>query len=237
MIRNPAPHTAFSRPPSRRPIVAFRDNQFPQKEKPKAVGKTTQTVLDMAAVEPIKAAKRCQAEISTANSGFWEERRRHIADAYAIACGLENNPQAWRSFIDDDFWQQRKRKPTIEDRTEPLLHVMVFVFNGIDRNRYKRASKYAAGLKRSWIDNVPAQKVEAKIKKDGGIEALCRASAANKPKKAKREQSLKLLPASDAFRKKILALPEGEKAQLIIKRVASEQGVVARIIGFHPWPA
>ena len=58
-----------------------------------------------------------------------------IAEAYAIARGLQKNRQAWRRFIEDDFWKKRKKKPSIEDRKAPLLHVMVFVFNAIDRNQ------------------------------------------------------------------------------------------------------
>jgi hypothetical protein len=189
----------------------------------------------LAAVEPIEAARRCQKAIADMNSGFHEERRRRIAEAYAVARALQNNPRAWENFRKDDFWQQRKKKPSIEDRKAPLLPVMVFVFNAIDRNRYKSASKYAAALQQYLTHDVPAQEVAAKIKKAGGIEKLYRDSAANKPKKKpKPEQSLKLLPGSDALRKKILAVPKGQKAQLIIKRVDSEQGVVAIITGFHP---
>jgi hypothetical protein len=169
-------------------------------------------------------------------SGFHKEMRRHIAEAYAIACGLENNSKAWRSFIEDDFWKKRKKKPTFDDRNDPLLHVMVFVFNAIDRNRYKRASKYATPLRQYWRDYVPAQEVEAKIKQDGGIEALCRASAANKPKKKpKLKQSLlKLCSASEALTKALLALPVGKKARLIIKRVTNQGGAVAMIMSVDP---
>jgi hypothetical protein len=241
--RKPAPNpTRPGKPPVRpnRPAnVAKGDNQFAQEEKPRGdITRKSDTVLHMAAVEPIKAAKRCQAEISAMNSGFQKEKRRLIADAYAIACGLENNPQAWGKFLEDPFWNARKKKPTIDDRAEPLLHVMVFVFkaiDSIDRNIYKRAAKYAAALKRYWADDVPPREVAAKIKEDGGIEALCKAPTANKPKKkAEPEQSLKLLPDSEALRKKLLALSEGQKARLIIERVTAERGVVATIIGFHP---
>ena len=154
-------------------------------------------------------------------------------------CGsarVQNNSKAWRGFIEDDFWQHREKPPSIEDRKAPLLPVMLFVFNAIDRNRYKRAQKYAAGLKQYWIDNVPAQKVEAKIKQDGGIEALYEASAANKPKKKpKPKQSLlKLCSASEALTKALLALPVGKKARLIIKRVTNQGGAVAMIMSVDP---
>jgi hypothetical protein len=169
-----------------------------------------------------------------ATGGFHNEMRRHMAVAYAVA--LQKSRQAWRSFIDDEFWQHRKRPPKMDDQREALLHVMVFVFKALDRNSYKRASKYAAGLKQYWIDNVPAQKVEAKIKEDGGIEALYEASAANKPKKKpKPKQSLlKLCSASEALTKALLALPVGKTARLIIRRVTGERGVVARIVRFDP---
>ena len=74
----------------------------------------------------------------------------------------------------------------------------------------------------------------AKIKEDGGIEALCRASAANKPKKkAKSERPLKLtFSASGGPRARLLALSEGQEARLIIRRVTGERGVVARIVRF-----
>jgi hypothetical protein len=166
------------------------------------------------------------------NSGFHEERRRHIAEAYAIACGLENNAKAWRSFIQDDFWQHRKKPPKMDDQSQPLLHVMVFVFNAIDRNRYKSASKYAAALQQYLTHDVPAQEVAAKIKKAGGIEKLYRDSAGSKSnKKAKSQQSLlTLLPVSEAVRRKLSALQVGEKARSIIKRVSSKRGVTLMII-------
>jgi hypothetical protein len=238
--RRPAPklasRTASSPPPRLGRNVAFRDIQVPQKEKSRDVETKNRTVFELAAIEPIKAARRCQADISAMNSGFREETRRHIAEAYAIACALENNAQAWRSFIDDEFWQLRKRPPKMEDQREPLLPVMVFVFNAIDRNIYKRAQKYAAGLKQYWIDNVPAREVAAKIEEDGGIEALSQASAESKPKKKQKpEQSSKLtFSASEARRGSLLALSEGQEAHLIIRRVTGERGVVARIVRFDP---
>jgi hypothetical protein len=122
--RKPAPkligRTAFSPPPPppprRMPNVALHDNQFPQKEKARDIGTKCRTVFDLAAVEPLKAARRCQAEISTMLGGFHDERRRHIAEAYAVARALQNNPRAWENFRKDEFWEQRKKKPSIEDR-------------------------------------------------------------------------------------------------------------------------
>jgi hypothetical protein len=122
--RKPAPkligRTAFSPPPPppprRMPNVALHDNQFPRKDSAQDIRKSPVTVLDLAAIEPIKAARRCQADISAMNSGFHEEKRRHIAEAYAIARALQNNPRAWENFRKDEFWEQRKKKPSIEDR-------------------------------------------------------------------------------------------------------------------------
>ena len=171
-------------------------------------------------------------------SGFHEERRRHIAEAYAIACGLENNAKAWRSFIQDDFWQHRKKPPKMDDQSQPLLHVMVFVFKAVDRIRYQRISKYAAAVRQYWTDDVPPQDVEAKIKKDGGIKALGRAATGNAPKKAKPQQSLlTLVPGSEAVRRRLEALQVGEKARSIFKRVSSKRGVTLMIISVERFKA
>jgi hypothetical protein len=168
-------------------------------------------------------------------SGFHKEMRRHIAEAYAVACGLENNAKAWRSFIQDDFWQHRKKPPKMDDQSQPLLHVMVFVFKAVDRIRYQRISKYAAAVRQYWTDDVPPQDVEAKIKKDGGIEALGRAATGNAPKKAKPERSSKLTFSATAGRRGcLLALSEGQEVHLIVRRVTTERGVVARIVRFDP---
>jgi hypothetical protein len=190
----------------------------------------------MAAIELIEAARRCQDEISTMYSGFNTDRRRLIAKAYGVARGLQKNPQAWDKFREDDFWKKRTKKPSVDDRKAPLLHVMVFVFKAIDRTIYKRAAKYAAALKQYWGDKVPAQQVAAKIKKDGGIEKLYRDSAGSKSnKKVKPEQSSKLtFSATEGRRGCLLALSEGQEARLIIRRVTTERGVVARIVGFYP---
>jgi hypothetical protein len=235
MLRTPAPQPttrSTPSPPPRRPrSVALHDNQARRKEHPRDVETKSGTVLDLAAVDPVKAARRCQADISTMYSGFHKEMRRHIADAYAIACGLENDPQAWSKFLEDPFWEKRKKKPTFDDQNDPLLHVMVFVFNAIDRNRYKRASKYATALRQYWRDYVPAQEVGAKIKEDGGIEALGRAATGNAPKKAKPQQSLlTLVPGSEAVRRRLEALQVGEKARSIFKRVSSKRGVTLMIL-------
>jgi hypothetical protein len=240
--RKPPPNLPQRRPSSPPPPrlgrkVAFRDNQVPQNGKAQDVGTKNRTVFELAAIEPLKAAKHCRAKISAATGGFHEEMRRHLAEAYAVACALEKNRQAWRSFIQDEFWQQRKRPPKMDDQREPLLHVIVFVFDAaIDRNRYKRAAKYAAALKQYWIDNVPAREVAAKIEEDGGIEALSQASAESKPKKKQKpEQSSKLtFSASEARRGSLLALSEGQEAHLIVRRVTGERGVVARIVRFDP---
>ena len=227
----PIPRSTPSRAPTRRPIVAFRDNQLAHKGKPRDIGRNADTVLDMAAIELIEAVRRCQDEISTMYSGFNTERRRLIAKAYGIARGLQKNPQAWRSFIDDEFWQQRIKKPSIEDRKAPLLPVLVFVFKAIDRTIYKRISKYAAALRQYWVDEVPARKVAAKIKADGGIEALYEAATGNAPKKAKPQQSLlTLVPGSEAVRRRLEALQVGEKARSIFKRVSSKRGVTLMIM-------
>jgi hypothetical protein len=189
----------------------------------------------LAAIEPIEAAKHCRAKISAATGGYHKEMRRHIAVAYAIARALQKNRQAWRSFIEDEFWQQWKRPPKMDDQREPPLHVMVFVFEAIDRNIYKRASKYAAGLKQYWRHNVPAREVAAKIAEDGGIEALSQASAESKPKKSKPGNSSKLtFSATEGRTGSLLALSEGQEARLIIRRVTGERGVVARIVRFDP---
>lgn len=227
-----APSRASS--PSRRGRnVAFRDNQAWRKEQPQDVRTTPVTVLALAASEPIEAAKDCRAAIAAATGGFHKEMRRHIAEAYAVARALHKDRQAWRSFIDDEFWQHRKRRPKMDDRGHPLLPVMVFVFGAIDRNIYKRAQKYAAGLKQYWRHNVPPRDVAAKIAEDGGIEALSQASAESKSKKPKSERPLKLtFSATEGRRGSLLALSEGQEAHLIIRRVTGERGVVARIVRF-----
>jgi hypothetical protein len=78
--------------------------------------------------------------------------------------------------------------------------------------------------------------VAAKIAEDGGIEALCKAPTANKAKKnPKSEQPSKLtFSATEGRRGRLLALSEGQEARLIVRRVTTERGVVARIVGFYP---
>ncbi len=239
MISKPAsksaPHSAPSRAPTRRPIVAKRDNQVRRKGQPRDIRKPV-TLFDLAAEEPVKAAKRCREKISAATGGYHQEMRRQLAVAYAVARALQKSRHEWRSFINDDFWQNRKRPLTMDDQREPLLHVLVFVFEANDRNVYKRAAKYAAGLKQYWRDNVSSRQIAAKIKEDGGIEALSQASAERGPKKRQKpEQSSKLtFSASAAGTKALLALSEGQEARLTIRRVTGARGVVARILRFIP---
>jgi hypothetical protein len=231
-IRKPAPCQTSARGESSSRIVAKRDNRRHSAERAKEIGTKSRSIMDEAAVNPIEAAKLCQAAISAAQSGFNKERRRHIAEAYAIARGLQKDEQAWRKFREDDFWRQRKKKPPIDNRKAPLLHVMVFVFNALGLTRYKRAAKYAAALKQYWTDNVPAQEVAAKIGKDGGIDKLYQASTPKQTKKKRRSESVTLIDPGYRVWRALVRLREGKKARLIIERVPDIRGTLAKIIDF-----
>jgi hypothetical protein len=101
------------------------------------------------------------------------------------------NQEAWKNFIEDKWWvDHRKKRPGMKDRSEPLLHVMVFIFN---TGTYDRAWKYFRALEKHFNDRVPPHCIGAVIKQEGGIEKMVRAAsrqhlddeeAATKPKKA-----------------------------------------------------
>ena len=225
--RNPHPRAASRRPPQNaRPNVALRDNGIPPEQKLKDAQTPSKPIFDLATVTPLQAASRCRNEISAMRSGFTKERRRHLAEAYAIASVLEYSEPDWRKFIEHEFWEQRDKRPKMDDVKRPLLFVMVFVFDAIDRTRYRAAWRYAKALKAFWADDIPAREVEAKIKEAGGIEKLYRASAPKQTKKKKRSESLKLIDTDYRVWRALGRLREGKKARLIIERVPE-------IHGFH----
>lgn len=171
---SPSPHTRVTR-------ESEPERQSPMEE----------DVFDSIADDPVGAAKEIRKDDRKLWKGFRAKLYYLIARAYAVADEMLTNEGAWKKFIEDEFWKtERKKRPGMDSRSEPLLHVMVFVFS---TGTYDRAWKYAKALESHFNDRVPPHCIEAVIKQEGGIEKMVRAAnghhsdgaeAETKPKKA-----------------------------------------------------
>jgi hypothetical protein len=147
--------------------------------------------FDAIAEDPVVAAKEIRKDNSKLWKGFHEKLYFNLARAYAVADEMLTNKEAWKNFIEDKWWvDHRKKRPGMKDRSEPLLHVMVFIFS---HGTYDRAWNYAKALEKHFRDRTPPHCIEAIIKQEGGIEKMVRAASAEhenhgksvpKPKKA-----------------------------------------------------
>jgi hypothetical protein len=131
-----------------------------------------QNLIAAAQQDPRTVAKLCQIELSQLDAGYHEQLYYLLGVAYAVADGFQKDYESWRIFVKNDFWQHRKKRPRPKHQPKALLHVMVYVFNANTKQRYDRAWKYATGLQLYWNQGLRPEEVPAKIKADGGIEAL-----------------------------------------------------------------
>jgi hypothetical protein len=211
-----------------RPKVSKRDNQ--RQSAPADSYAAVEQVMKMAVADPIGAAIICARTIACSDQGHQTELRKFIAAAYAIARALHQDKTAWGDFLASRFWDNRKKKPKSKDRSNPLLHVMAWVFRATDRTKYQRASKYAIALKELWEQKVPADQVATRISNAGGIENLYKQNKATKiPRELTRRRLLKFCCKLDAFAEKISQLEEGEEAIILIRGLVENKGVVAEI--------
>jgi hypothetical protein len=131
--------------------------------------------FDSIAADPVAAAREIRKDFLELRRGFRNGLYHHLALAYEVADLMLTNKEAWKNFIEDEFWtKHRKKRPGMEARKEPLLHVMVFIFN---TGTYDRAWKYAKALKQHFEDRVPPHCIEDIIKQEGGIEKMVRAAS------------------------------------------------------------
>jgi hypothetical protein len=131
-----------------------------------------QNLMDLAIQDPLTAVECCQNRVTLFECGHHEQLYHYIAVAYAIAYQLQHNPDAWRSFTQLSFWSFRKKRLRAKDSGKALLHVMVFVFSARSKAAYDRICTYATAVETYFRDAIPCTEVAAKIKQDGGVEAL-----------------------------------------------------------------
>lgn len=139
-----------------------------------------QNLIELAIQDPLTAVGRCQDRVAQFECGYHEQLYHYIGVAYAIAYQLQHDPIAWRSFTQFPFWSFRKKRLRAKDARKALLHVMVFVFSAQSKAAYDRICTYATAVETYFQDNIPCTEVAAKIKQDGGIEALVKRARTRK---------------------------------------------------------
>jgi hypothetical protein len=140
--------------------------------------------------DPLEAAIEIRNDIFKLKRGYRQNLYRCVARAYAVACAMASDKDAWAEFLEEDFWKhQRKKRPGVHSRNKALLHVMVFVFNATSKNKYDRAQKYAKALEKSFNEKIPAECIEDVIQENGGLEAMMRAASQKKRARASKDGS------------------------------------------------
>jgi hypothetical protein len=125
---------------------------------------------------PLYTAIEIRAEVAQLQGGYRVNLWRCIANAYAVALIMSSNLEAYKAFLDEDFWQSKKKRPNAENI---LLNVMLFVFNVTTDNAYSRAWKYAKALEACFADGVPSEQIRDLIEEEGGIEAMLKKAVKN----------------------------------------------------------
>lgn len=118
----------------------------------------------------VDRAMKLRDDFAREEGGYRVKLWGFIADAFGVALQMSHNQEAYREFLEHDFWKNnRKKRPAA---SSVLLNMMVFVFNGIEGNAYSRAWKFAKALEAHFNQGVPSEEITDIIKKAGGIEAM-----------------------------------------------------------------
>jgi hypothetical protein len=132
-------------------------------------------------LDPVEGARLCQQQIKLDELSVQARRRRRIAEGYYIGLQLMNDYAAWQRFLAEPFFD---RDPRIRNKKEDrfkfvvMRTVMIYLFmagKGNDSLR-NRTWRYARAMSGYADEGVPPEEVVDRIKKDGGIEKLARAS-------------------------------------------------------------
>jgi hypothetical protein len=136
-------------------------------------------LMKTAKQDPLTAAKLCQTELEKLEAGYHEQLYYLLAVAYAIALQMQRDHRAWKAFIQDSFWRFRKKRPRSKHLNRALLHVLVYVFQAKNKQRYDRAQKYNTGLLLLMKKGTSPQHVLTLLRMDG-IEVYIREASNTK---------------------------------------------------------
>ena len=128
--------------------------------------------IDLIEYDPVRAAIAIKTDITELRRGHRQNLYHCVARVYKVACAMASDEKSWLEFREQAFWNKRNKRPGVNSRNEALLHVMVFAFNATSKNAYDRAWKYARALRKSFEKKVPAERIEAVIEENGGLEKM-----------------------------------------------------------------
>ena len=137
----------------------------------------------------MKLVRHCCEELTLIKGAYRPRLYRVLSDVYAAALAFDQSREKWQEFIDDEFWQRRKRKPKLEADTQRILrYVLRFVCGTSDRSEYLRAYKYACALKQFAEERVEPEDIPDLIEEGGGIEFLCKKARRDVHEETEKEQ-------------------------------------------------
>jgi len=191
-----------------------------------------EALVSTALKNPNTAVERCHAMYKDMRAGYRTDLWQILAGCFAAAVEFRKGKGNWKKFAADNFWTTTERgRP--KDPKDALLPILHFTFGG---RRYDRAWKYSRGLKLYVNQKVPPEDVADKLKRDGGIEALCRKATKKSPRHKRRpsDPSAKRLlqvEVSEQRLRKLLKLPSGARINLKAKRLSTPRPCY-RALGF-----
>lgn len=127
--------------------------------------------------DPAAAAEQAREKYAAGEDNWRQEKYEVLAVVYALGQYLKYHGTAWRRFIKNPFFADRKRplRP-IKDQPQAMRHAAYWVLNASNEAKRDRAATYVRGLQVLVRRAVRADDVVGEIIKAGGIEALVEAA-------------------------------------------------------------
>lgn len=88
---------------------------------------------------------------------------------------LRGDTGALEEFCTDDFWHDRRKRPSPDEPNKILHYLFLFVFDRIP-NGNKKASDYKRAALKLLTGSLPREKIAEELKKRGGIRGVLRKS-------------------------------------------------------------
>jgi hypothetical protein len=132
--------------------------------------------LNKIAEDPSAAACDCKNKIKQSEKGFIARSRGHIQYGYSIAYYFKRNPGDYKLFLLQYLAEQPGDTKPYGLNTNPLRHVLNFVFNANTDEIKNRVGKYATALMPHFILGMPPHLVTKRIIEAGGIDAMYKQS-------------------------------------------------------------
>jgi hypothetical protein len=116
-----------------------------------------------------------QAEVRDNLVNYRDAKLLSIQKTCLLEKELRGDTGALEEFCSDDFWDDRRKRPSPDEPDKILHYLFLFVFDRIP-NGNKKASEYKRAALEVQTGNLPREKIAEELKKRGGITGVLRKS-------------------------------------------------------------